>query len=144
MKRRYVTSLALAILGSTLLLGTPVSSSATSTSATPALPVARGDLSTQSVYFVMTDRFANGDTSNDDLGIRCIAAPCLISGFDPTSPAYYHGGDFKGLTAHLSYIKSLGFTSLWVTPPVKGQYVQGGSADYHGYWGLDFTTIDPH
>ena len=102
----------------------------------------RGDLSTQSVYFVMTDRFANGDTSNDEAGL--VGAPVSESGFDPTSPAYFHGGDFKGLTAHLPYIKSMGFTSLWVTPPVKGQYVQSSSADYHGYWGLDFTTIDPH
>jgi len=144
MKRRSLALLAVTTLSASLMLGAPVSTSATSTTPTPSLAVPRGDLSTQSVYFVMTDRFANGDTSNDDLGIRCIAAPCLISGFDPTSPAYYHGGDFKGLTAHLPYIKSMGFTSLWVTPPVKGQYVQGSSADYHGYWGLDFTTIDPH
>ena len=144
MKRDSLALLAATTLGAALLLAPPVSSSAASTVPTPSLAVPRGDLSNQSVYFVMTDRFANGDTSNDDLGIRCIAAPCLISGFDPTSPAYYHGGDFKGLTAHLPYIKSLGFTSLWVTPPVKGQYVQGSSADYHGYWGLDFTTIDPH
>ena len=106
------------------------------------LPVVRGDLSNQSVYFVMTDRYANGDATNDLAGLT--GAPVSQSGFDPSSPAYFHGGDFKGLTAHLPYIKSLGFTSLWVTPPVKGQYVQNGSADYHGYWGSDFTTIDPH
>ncbi len=106
------------------------------------LPVARGDQSTQSVYFVMTDRFANGDTSNDQAGL--IGAPLSQTGFDPTNPAYFHGGDFKGLTAHLPYIKSLGFNALWVTPPVRGQYVQNGSADYHGYWGTNFTTIDPH
>ena len=108
-----------------------------------AQPVARGDLSAQSVYFVMTDRYANGDTSNDSAGLTGAAA-VLNSGFDPSSPGYYHGGDFKGLTAHLPYIKGLGFTSIWVTPPVAGQYIQSGSADYHGYWGLDFTTIDPH
>lgn len=108
----------------------------------PALPVARGDQSTQSTYFVMTDRFANGDNSNDQAGLT--GAAVSQNGFDPTSPAYFHGGDFKGLTAHLPYIKSLGFNSLWVTPPVQGQYVQNGSADYHGYWGTNFTTIDPH
>jgi glycosidase len=56
----------------------------------------------------------------------------------------FHGGDFKGLTNSLDRIKKLGFTSIWVTPPVKQQYVQGNSAAYHGYWGLDFTTVDPH
>lgn len=106
-------------------------------------PVARGDLSPESIYFVMTDRYANGDTSNDTAGLTGAAA-VLSSGYDPTSLGYYHGGDFKGLTAHLPYIKSLGFSALWVTPPVAGQYIQSGSADYHGYWGLDFTTIDPH
>jgi hypothetical protein len=56
----------------------------------------------------------------------------------------FHGGDFKGLTSSLDRIKSLGFTSIWVTPPVKQQTMQGNSSAYHGYWGLDFTTIDPH
>ncbi|MFM2127941.1 MAG: hypothetical protein RIQ86_454, partial [Actinomycetota bacterium] len=40
--------------------------------------------------------------------------------------------------------QGLGFNSIWITPPVKQRYVQGDSAAYHGYWGLDFTTIDPH
>lgn len=144
MKRSLKVALATTGLVASFFVGAPAHSATTIANPPPSLPVARGDLSTQSVYFVLTDRFANGDTSNDDLGIRCIMAPCLVSGFDPSSPAYYHGGDFKGLTAHLPYIKGLGFTSIWVTPPVKGQYVQGSSADYHGYWGLNFTTIDPH
>ena len=147
MRRSSATLFAVAGLVLAVVIGSPAQSAtslkvAAATKTPPVLPVARGDLSTQSVYFVMTDRFANGDTSNDQAGL--VGAPISQSGFDPTSPAYYHGGDFKGLTAHLPYIKSLGFTSLWVTPPVKGQYVQGSSADYHGYWGLDFTTIDPH
>jgi alpha-amylase len=140
MKRRYSAILGATSLGLSLLAGSPAQS-ATKVDA-PVLSVPRGDLSTQSVYFVMTDRFANGDSKNDSAGL--IGAPVSQSGYDPTSPAYYHGGDFKGLTAHLPYIQSMGFTSLWVTPPVKGQYVQGNSADYHGYWGMDFTTIDPH
>ncbi|MFM6941616.1 MAG: alpha-amylase family glycosyl hydrolase, partial [Candidatus Planktophila sp.] len=103
-------------------------------------PVARGDQSTESVYFVMTDRFANGDTSNDLAGLTGAAD----AGFDPTDIGYWHGGDFKGLTAHLDYIKNLGFTAIWITPPVKQQYVQGNSAAYHGYWGVDFLNVDPH
>jgi len=106
-----------------------------------AQPVARGPLAEDSVYFVMTDRFANGDTSNDGGGLT---GGRLGGGDDTTDIGYYHGGDFKGLTNHLQYIKDLGFTSIWITPPVKNQYVQQGSAGYHGYWAVDFTTIDPH
>jgi glycosidase len=89
----------------------------------------------------MTDRFANGDTTNDQGGLTDGSD---VTGFDPTNPGYYHGGDLKGLTSKLNYIHSLGFTSIWITPPVSGQTVNQGSADYHGYWGKDFTTIDPH
>ncbi|MDP1719897.1 MAG: alpha-amylase family glycosyl hydrolase [Candidatus Nanopelagicaceae bacterium] len=106
-----------------------------------ASPVARGPQSKESVYFVMIDRFANGDTSNDEAGI---SGGRLGSGFDPSDPGWWHGGDFKGLTDHLPYIKDLGFTSIWITPPVKQQYIQGDSAAYHGYWGLNFETVDPH
>ena len=104
-------------------------------------PIARGPLAGESVYFVMTDRFANGDTSNDGGGLT---GGRLGGGDDPTVIAFYHGGDFKGLTEHLKYIAGLGFTSIWITPPVVNQFVQQGSASYHGYWGTDFTTIDPH
>lgn len=103
-------------------------------------PVARGDQSAESVYFVMTDRFANGDTSNDSGGLVGSAD----AGFDPTDIGYWHGGDFKGLTSHLDYIKKMGFTAIWITPPIKQKSVQGGSAAYHGYWGLDFLAVDPH
>ncbi|MBU6255717.1 MAG: hypothetical protein KGM45_05450, partial [Actinomycetales bacterium] len=102
---------------------------------------ARGPLAAESVYFVMTDRFENGDKSNDGGGLT---GGRLGGGDDPTDIAYYHGGDFKGLTARLDYIAKLGFTSIWITPPVVNQFVQQGSAAYHGYWGTDFTTIDPH
>lgn len=104
-------------------------------------PIARGPLAGESVYFVMTDRFENGDPSND--GGR-LTGGRLGGGDDPTDKAFYHGGDFKGLTQHLKYIAGLGFTSIWITPPVVNQFVQQGSAGYHGYWGTDFTTIDPH
>lgn len=95
-------------------------------------PVVRGDQSTESVYFVMTDRFANGDTSNDGVG------------YNPADISYWHGGDFKGLTSKLDYIQSMGFTAIWITPPVVQQAIQGDSAAYHGYWALDFMHIDPH
>jgi glycosidase len=103
--------------------------------------IARGAQSDESAYFVMTDRYANGDTTNDHGGLKTGA---YEAGFDPSDHGMFHGGDFKGLTNSLDRIKKLGFTSIWVTPPVKQQYVQGNSAAYHGYWGLDFTTVDPH
>jgi glycosidase len=105
-------------------------------------------LASQRVYFVMTDRYANGDPSNDTGGA---SGPRSVTGFDPADTGYWHGGDFRGLTGTctdtktgLARLKSLGFTAIWVTPPVRNQIVSGGSAGYHGYWGLDFTRVDPH
>ena len=106
-----------------------------------ARPTVRGGAANSQIYFVMTDRFANGDTSNDEAGLTGFSA---VTGYDPTDIGYFHGGDLKGLTSKLDYIQGLGFNSIWITPPVKQRYVQGDSAAYHGYWGLDFTTIDPH
>jgi glycosidase len=98
-------------------------------------------LASERIYFVLTDRYDNADPSNDrggETGDR------RRTGFDPADTGYYHGGDLKGLTRGLQRIKDLGFTAIWITPPVKQQSVQGSSAAYHGYWGLDFTTVDPH
>ena len=89
----------------------------------------------------MTDRFENGDTSNDYGGADKSKS---VSGFSPEETGWWHGGDFKGITKRLDYIKGMGFTSIWITPPVVQKYVQGSSAAYHGYWGVDFTTVDPH
>jgi len=103
--------------------------------------VIRQGSSNESIYFIMVDRFENGDPTNDNAGF---IAGDPTGGFDPSDPGYWHGGDLKGVTKHLNYVKSMGFTSIWITPPVKQKYVQGSSAAYHGYWGLDFTTVDPH
>lgn len=97
------------------------------------------------MYFVLTDRFANGSTSNDTGGL---AGGPDDTGFDPTRISHYHGGDFVGLAAKLDYIKGLGATAIWVTPPFVNDPVErtgwGISAGYHGYWITDFTRIDPH
>jgi glycosidase len=89
----------------------------------------------------MPDRYANGDPSNDTGGL---SGSLNVTGYDPTDSGYYHGGDLKGLAGHLQRIKDLGFTALWITPVLKQDPVENGSAAYHGYWGLDFTTVDPH
>lgn len=105
-----------------------------------AQPPVRTAIASERIYFVMTDRYANGNAGND-----------ALPGYDPTDPGYFHGGDFAGLTGGctdarrgLARLKELGFTAVWVTPPVVNKPVQGDSAGYHGYWGLDFTRVDPH
>lgn len=95
----------------------------------------------QTVYFVLTDRFANGRADNDTGGFG--GGP-EENGFDPARIGYFHGGDFAGLTARLDYIKSLGVTAVWITPPFQNKPVQNGSAAYHGYWVTDFLKVDPH
>lgn len=92
-------------------------------------------------YFVMPDRFDNGDPGND-LGSKTIKISS--GGFDPKSTGHYHGGDIKGLTKRLDYLKELGISAIWLTPILRNQAVQGDSSGYHGYWPLDFTEIDPH
>jgi pullulanase-type alpha-1,6-glucosidase len=96
-------------------------------------------------YFVMTDRFANGDPANDEGGLT---GDRLATGFDPTDKGFYQGGDLAGLRENLDYIEGLGTTAIWLTPSFLNRPVQGSGADisagYHGYWITDFTRIDPH
>ena len=95
----------------------------------------------QTFYFVLTDRFANGSIANDR-GER--SGGPMEHGFDPARISHFHGGDFAGMTSRLDYLKGLGVTAVWVTPPFKNKPVQKGTAGYHGYWILDFLQIDPH
>jgi len=105
----------------------------------------REALTRERFYFLMADRFANADKSNDKGGLT---GGRLTTGFDPTDSGFYHGGDLKGVTSKLDYIKGLGTTAIWLTPSFKNNPVQGSgdnvSAGYHGYWITDFTQIDPH
>lgn len=96
------------------------------------------------VYFMMTDRFFDGNKSNN-----------TASGADTygDNPGLYHGGDFAGVTAKLDYLRDLGVNTIWITPiveNVKGVAVTDeGSEDvpynaaYHGYWASDFTKLNP-
>src|SRR5256714_8922826 len=105
----------------------------------------REPVTDQSFYFVMPDRSETGETANDN-GDLPPGKGEGQSGFDPTVKGWYHGGDLKGLTAKLDYIKGLGTTAIWLTPSFKNKAVQpeDNSAGYHGYWITDFTRIDPH
>ncbi|MFJ3783814.1 pullulanase-type alpha-1,6-glucosidase [Streptomyces sp. NPDC090093] len=106
---------------------------------------ARQDLTREQFYFVLPDRFANGNPSNDRGGLT---GSRTRTGFDPADKGFYQGGDLKGLTQRLDYIKGLGTTAIWMAPIFKNRPVQGegenASAGYHGYWITDFTQVDPH
>lgn len=106
---------------------------------------ARHDATREQFYFVLPDRFANGDKANDRGGLT---GSRLATGYDPTDKGFYQGGDLKGLTQRLDYIKGLGTTAIWMAPIFKNRPVQGtganASAGYHGYWITDFTQVDPH
>jgi glycosidase len=86
----------------------------------------------QVIYLAMTDRFVNGDRSNDALGLP----NCL----DLADPQKFHGGDFAGLASHLDYVRAVGATALWVTPVYKQATRDAARCGYHGYW-ADF--VDP-
>jgi hypothetical protein len=74
------------------------------------------------IYFVLPDRFENGDTANDRGGLT---GDRLKTGFDPTSKGFYNGGDLKGLKNRLDYIQGLGATAVWLAPVFKNKPVQG-------------------
>jgi neopullulanase len=85
------------------------------------------------IYLVMPDRFANGDPTNDE--------PAEFpNSHDRAKPRAYHGGDLRGIKAHLPYLKDLGITTLWLTPIVKN----GTASSYHGYSAVDLYAVDPH
>ncbi|WP_448212769.1 alpha-amylase family glycosyl hydrolase [Colwellia sp. MEBiC06753] len=99
------------------------------------------DVRDEVFYFVLPDRFHNGDTSNDQ-GSKTIAIS--QGGLDKTKKGHFHGGDVPGLTEKIPYLKNMGITAIWLTPILRNQAVQGDITGYHGYWVLDFTEIDPH
>lgn len=80
------------------------------------------------IYFIMTDRFNDGDLDNNN-----------FNDVNKKNPSGYHGGDFKGIIEKLDYIKSLGATTIWITPVVANE-----SYGYHGYWISDFYAVNKH
>ena len=94
-------------------------------------PVEDVDMREESIYFVMTTRFYDGDTGNN--------VHCWDDGTanNPDSDPAWRG-DFKGLADKLDYIKALGFSAIWVTPVVTN----ASGYDYHGYHAMDFSTVD--
>ena len=126
----------------------PVAASAQTPSSAPASAAAdyRARLPQDEViYFLLPDRFENGDRSNDT---GRIPGGRLDHGFDPTDEGFYHGGDLTGLIQRLDYIQGLGATAVWLAPVFKNKPVQGEPgkefSGAHGYWITDFTSVDPH
>ncbi|MGM0508701.1 MAG: alpha-amylase family glycosyl hydrolase [Fusobacteriota bacterium] len=93
----------------------------------------RTDFREETIYFLMTTRFYNGDPNND---VYCWADE-QAGNVENNDPAWR--GDFKGLADKLDYIKALGFSAIWITPVVKN----ASGYDYHGYHAVDFTEVDP-
>lgn len=116
----------------------------------------------EQVYFALTDRFVDGDPSNNHTkqgGEHHTFDRPLIGENGETANVGYLGGDFKGVLNNAQYIKDMGFTSIWLTPPFENPdeafrggepvtygayYKDGGKTGYHGYWGVNFFEIDEH
>lgn len=97
------------------------------------------------IYFAVTDRFFDGNTSNNDAyGVKDYNT-------GDKGGSSYHGGDFAGLTQKLDYLKDLGVNTIWITPIVENITSDQHDADtdtatygYHGYWASDFTKLNQH
>ncbi|ATB33730.1 carbohydrate binding domain-containing protein [Melittangium boletus] len=110
--------------------------SATTKDAPPAPPPGQPlgtDMREDSIYFVMTARFYDGDASNNRGGSQHVKSGNAAHN-DPM-----FRGDFKGLIQKLDYIKALGFSAIWITPVVLNR----SDYDYHGYHAWDFNKVDP-
>jgi glycosidase len=117
----------------------------------------------RAVYFLMTDRFVNGDESNDQRlqggANRTFDRPVAGAPAGESDNIGYLGGDFKGIENNADYIKEMGFDAIWLTPIVdnpdeaftggddvrwKGMFQDRGKTGYHGYWGSNFYKVDEH
>jgi glycosidase len=101
------------------------------------LHVPSPDWRDQVIYFAMIDRFDDGDPRNNDQG---------AGEYDPADGARYSGGDLAGLARRIDYVRGLGATALWITPPVANQWwdPQVRYGGYHGYWAENFVEVDAH
>ena len=84
----------------------------------------------KTVYYAVTDRFQNGDKSNDQ-------------GTDPSNPQKFHGGDWQGVIDKLDYLKDLNVDCIWLSCPYEAQRDFLGMDGFHGYWPQDFSKAEP-
>lgn len=101
------------------------------------LHVKSPDWREQIIYFLMIDRFADGEPENNDQG---------ANEYNPKLESHFNGGDLQGIIDNLDYIQNLGATAVWLTPPVANQWWSSAVnyGGYHGYWAVDFSQVDPH
>ncbi len=101
------------------------------------LHVPSPDWRDQVVYMLFIDRFDDGDPSNNDQGHNEYA---------PDKPTHFSGGDLQGVIDRVDYMKELGMTAVWVSPPVANQWwsTPYQAAGWHGYWAENFLEIDKH
>ncbi|MEM6818618.1 MAG: alpha-amylase family glycosyl hydrolase [Pseudomonadota bacterium] len=116
----------------------------------------------EAVYFVVTDRFVDGDESNNQQSqgegqTATFDRPIQLDG-EPKANIGYLGGDFRGIVDNADYIAEMGFSALWITPivdnpdeaflggtlPGQGIFTDRGKTGYHGYWGVNFFRVDEH
>lgn len=97
------------------------------------------------IYFAVTDRFFDGDASNND------AYGVGDYNVGEKGGSSYHGGDFAGLNQKLDYLKDLGVNTIWITPIVENitedqhdNETDTATYGYHGYWASDFTKLNEH
>lgn len=160
----FSLALALAACGAPQTPPASVASTPEPTAAAPS-PSYYGTLdpfASEAVYFVVTDRFVNGDPDNDQRE-QGGARPTFDIPLPPCDGVVgnigYLGGDFRGLLDQADYIREMGFTAVWITPIVENpdEAFQGGDpitctsfltdrgkAGYHGYWGTNFYRLDEH
>ena len=115
--------------GQSIALALLVAAACGITSPARAATASPGDWRDLVLYQIVTDRFANGSTSND----------AVEGNFAPSDGAKIHGGDFAGAQAKLDYLQQLGVDGLWISPVVLN-----ANAEYHGYAARDFYSIAPH
>ncbi len=131
----------------------------------PPVPDLYGTLepfASEAVYFIVTDRFVDGDPSNNypqqgGAELRTFDRPIRLAGAPPANIGYL-GGDFRGVLNNAGYISAMGFTAIWLTPivdnpdeaftggkaPGEGGSNDYGKTGYHGYWGVNFFELDEH
>ena len=108
-------------------------------------PSVRSPRQGEVIYFLLPDRFNDGNPANNEG-----KSASDQSGFDPSDPHLFHGGDLEGIERKLDYLNHMGITSIWMTPIFRNRSLQvfgegvPPKAGYHGYWILDFTEVDPH
>nr|WP_297347252.1 alpha-amylase family glycosyl hydrolase [uncultured Glaciecola sp.] len=99
------------------------------------------DIKNDVFYFVMLDRFHNGNPQNDKSDA---SRPTPAIAPDESSKSTFHGGDIQGIQAKLDYIQNMGITAIWIAPLLRNNSVQSDDSDNHGTLAIDFTHVDPN